>query len=212
VSEQTSEVTRPAATAFNKLAVETEAITVGGTQGVVGAEIGFSIRPPSIAISSEPNILYPRAFDQGVSLGQARGLISSAARDCMHAIDDFSEANLDGVASYFGLIASSVAAARNILLSEPGSDALIGLLSFTRRAVLSASIDNIDLRRLNALAKALKAVEKNPVITFDDAARAIDELTTFGFNGANAEIQRLIAAVMSVEADELEVLPSTSEA
>lgn len=132
--------------------------------------------------------LYPQFFDRSVDAGQVRVLIQSAIEDARGLLLAFGAADLDGVGSGLATIASLMKQAHKLTSFNEDFGAVV---SFIRRATLFADRGDVTRESLNVLLSVLINLGINPAIDLGEAADAIDQLSSVGWQGQDAALAEI---------------------
>lgn len=138
-------------------------------------------------------ILYPHVFDEDIKSGQALVNIRSAISDAQAAVDAFGEPDLQAVSTRLAQIAVTMGKAHAL---TDFNKSLGAVISFIRRAMLTASSDEVSRSSLNALVNVLGLVAANPMIDLDDACDLVDKLSDEGWHGEHVLADELVKALI----------------
>lgn len=141
---------------------------------------------------------YPSVFDADSPSAPALLILSSAVQETVKAIDCYSDSDLEGVGTRLDIIAALMSQAH----SDAGFNPALGaMVSFIRRAALFASPTEVNLPQLMSLAKVIRRMHEDPLISLDSATDFIDELKTQNWVGANPAIAALVSALFQEAPD-----------
>lgn len=156
----------------------------------------------SVAQSAEAAPLirraYPLVFDDDSPFAPVLLTLSSAVQESAKAIENYSDGDLEGVGSRLAFIAALMSQAHPHTEFNP---ALGAMVSFVRRATLFANSTEVNLPQLMSLAKAIRQVHENPLISLDYATDLIDELKAQSWIGANPAVAEFVSALFEENQD-----------
>lgn len=141
---------------------------------------------------------YPSVFDADSPSAPALLILSNAVQETVKAIDCYSDSDLEGVGNRLDVIAALMSQAHSNAGFNP---ALGAMVSFIRRAALFASPTEVSLPQLMSLAKVIRRMHEDPLISLDSATDFIDELKTQNWIGANPAIAALVSALFQEDPD-----------
>lgn len=154
----------------------------------------------SVAIGTEQKInpspierVYPHLFDDAGPANQFRIYISKALRDAQLALESFGEADLESVGSRLTLVATTMGGAHPL---TNFNESLGAVVSFVRRATLTASYADITRSALNALVHVLQSAITDPMLDLDEASDLVDKLSSEGWRGEHGVVNELIAVLL----------------
>lgn len=142
----------------------------------------------------EPQRVYPHAYDPSGITGPSLTLLNSAAEEASVATSEYSDGNLEGVASRMNFIAVLTAKAYPHTAFNPSLGATV---SFIRRATLSADPSELTFPALMGLTKAIKKLANTPLLSLDDAAEIIDMLEGQGWRGEHHAVAQFVNALLN---------------
>ncbi len=143
-------------------------------------------------ISTPVERIYPHIFDDAVETGQARINLLSALKDAQSALESFGEADITSISTRITLIASTMSNTHRL---TEFNESLGAVVSFLRRAMLSASAADITRPALNVLVHVLQNISSNPMIDLDDAGELVEKLSDEGWQGEYGFADAIVAAL-----------------
>lgn len=156
------------------------------------------------------SVLYPHLFAEGSgSSAVALKLLSQAMADADSAAEAYSSGDLLAVSARLGQIAAAASAAH---AKTEFNEALGMVVSHIRRAVLKADATSVNLDQLHTLSRTLRMLFETPTIPLDNAGQLIDELDAVGWDGDHSEVETLVAALLSSDANQSEASVSPAPA
>ncbi|MCR4304884.1 MAG: hypothetical protein NUV63_11805 [Gallionella sp.] len=144
-------------------------------------------------IKSPIERVYPHLFDDEGPANLVRSYISNALKDAQQALESFGEADLESVGTLLILVATKMSSAHP--LSE-FNESLGAVVSYVRRATLTASNADITRSALNALVHVLQSASANPMLDLDEASDLVEKLTAEGWHGEHKVVSELVAALL----------------
>ena len=140
-----------------------------------------------------PEVIYPHIFDPDAgTTSQAMRLIGQAVNHAQSAVEAYGAGELSEVSSALGLVAAAAASAH---ASTTFNESLGAVVSYVRRAALTAHVADVSLPQLMALVKALRALREQPMISLEAAAGLIDELEQVGWSGMESDVAAFVKAL-----------------
>lgn len=137
--------------------------------------------------------IYPHVFDENITAGQAVIYLHSAINDANVAIDAFGEPDLQTVGTRLTQIAVTMG---KVHAMTEFNESLGAVVSFIRRATLTASNDELSRSALNSLIHVLELMAANPMMDLDEASDLVDKLSNDGWRGEHKLANELIMALM----------------
>lgn len=150
--------------------------------------------------------IYPHVFDENKTAGQAVIYLRSAINDANVAIDAFGEPDLQTVTSRLTQIAVTMG---KVHAMTEFNESLGAVVSFIRRATLTASNDELSRSALNSLVNVLGLMAANPMMDLDEASDLVDKLSNDGWPGEHKLANELVMALMDnsdLPIDEMQAL------
>jgi hypothetical protein len=148
---------------------------------------------PAEGKPASPESIYPHIFDEESVPGQARILIASALSDARRALDSFGAADLEAVGSSLAEVAATLREAHSFTAFN---ESLGGVVSYVRRAALTARAVEVSRASLNVLVHVLQTAYSNPMLDLDEAADLVEKLEKEGWHGELEVVSALVAALL----------------
>jgi hypothetical protein len=133
--------------------------------------------------------LYPQFLDVDTEHGRLRVLIRDALGDSRHAVDSYQTGDIAAVDSYLANIAAVMQEAYD---QTEFNDNLGAVISFVRRAAITASAEEVSLSSLHALVNALSNISQNPFMDLSAAADLVDGLSDEGWRGEHQAVSAIL--------------------
>jgi hypothetical protein len=153
--------------------------------------------------------LYPHVFDTDMPSARSIASVRTAVSDARSAVDAFDDADLAEVGSRLALIASSMAQAQEAADFNQGFRAVV---AYIRRAMLVCGGGyNIGREALHALITVLRQLSDKPVLTLQEGAKLVSELSHVGWRGEHAAASEVINALLGREDNEPEAEADSRE-
>lgn len=137
--------------------------------------------------------IYPHVFDENITAGQAVIYLRSAINDANVAIDAFGEPDLQTVDTRLTQIAVTMS---KVHAMTEFNECLGAVVSFIRRATLTASNDELSRSALNSLIHVLELMAANPMMDLDEASDLVDKLSNDGWRGEHKLANELVTALI----------------
>jgi len=137
--------------------------------------------------------VYPHLFDDEGPASLVRSHISNALKDSQQALESFGEADLESVGTLLILIATKMSSVHPL---TEFNESLGAVVSFVRRATLTASSPDITRSALNALVHVLQSAAANPMLDLDEASDLVDKLSAEGWHGEHKIVSDLVAVLL----------------
>lgn len=150
------------------------------------------IEPRNLGTLSVKRI-YPHVFDENITAGQAVIYLRSAINDANVAIDAFGEPDLRTVSTRLTQIAVTMG---KVHAMTEFNECLGAVVSFIRRATLTASNDELSRSALNSLIHVLELMAANPMMDLDEASDLVDKLSNDGWRGEHKLANELVTALI----------------
>lgn len=150
--------------------------------------------------------IYPHVFDENITAGQAVIYLRSAIDDENVAIDAFGEPDLQTVNTRLTQIAVTMG---KVHAMTDFNESLGAVVSFIRRATLTASNDELSRSALNSLVNVLGLMAANPMMDLDEASDLVDKLSNDGWRGEHKLANELVMALIDssdLPIDEMQAL------
>ncbi|BCZ78514.1 hypothetical protein PTKU64_21890 [Paraburkholderia terrae] len=152
------------------------------------------------AIVPAPEQVYPHLFDPQGASGQALAIVDGALEDARSALKSFGDSDLESVGSRLAQVAAAMQMAHKLTSFNEDFGAVI---SFIRRATLTADATEVSRAMLNALVSALGSLKKAPALDLEDAGSLVDGLEDSGWRGEHPVVDALMAVLFPDESAEL---------
>lgn len=133
--------------------------------------------------------IYPHAFDGSVTAGSARKNILNALADARDALDSFNDGDFQSLSTRLTIIAATMKDTHKL---TEFNESLGGVVSYIRRATLTANVTELTRSSLNALIYVLNQISDNPMVDLDDASELIDHLSSEGWTGEHSFSKEVI--------------------
>ncbi|MCA8013820.1 hypothetical protein LGM38_17370 [Burkholderia vietnamiensis] len=198
-------IATPEAESIDELSIKTVANWVQAANRVFEVSTVYtsaSVAPERTepAIAPAPEQVYPHLFDpQGMS-GQALAIVDGALDDARSALIAFGDSELETVTSRLAQIAAAMQTAHKLTSFNEDFGAVI---SFIRRACLTADATEVTRQMLNALVHALGSLKRAPALDLEDAGDLVDSLEDAGWKGEHPAVDALMAVLFSDESTEV---------
>jgi hypothetical protein len=197
----TPPITAPEGKPAEDLSIKTVANWVHAGKRVVEVSTGYtsaSVVPERTqpAIAPAPEQVYPHLFDPQGASGQALVLVDGALEDARSALKAFGNSDLETVESRLAQIAATMQAAHKLTSFNEDFGAVI---SFIRRASLTADATEVTRPMLNALVQVLGSLKRAPTIDLEEAGDLADVLEDSGWKGEHPTVDALLAVLFPDE-------------
>lgn len=171
----------------------------GSTLQGTNLDLPTDVSEVEAEVTSAPPIqrAYPHLMDGPA--GEACQHVTRALEHARRALEMFGETDLDDINTQFSIIAVTMAKAHQL---TQFNDSFGAVLSFIRRATLTASSAEVSRPALNGLVQALHSLLENPLIDLGDAAELVESLSELGWQGEHKAVDRLVAALFNEIAEE----------
>lgn len=137
--------------------------------------------------------MYPHVFDMQLEGGEVLVLVQVALKDVQTALNDFSNADLQTLSSRLSQVAAAMKKAQSLTYFNESFGAVV---SFIRRATLSAVVADISLSALNALLSVLHTLLSNPMLNLDEASDLVERLSDEGWKGEHSVAGEILSALL----------------
>jgi hypothetical protein len=153
-------------------------------------QLAGAVNPPATAPETSVGVT-SRAYPHLIEEAQpALVLIDECLSDAHAALDAYDDADIQTIASRLAAIAAQCAHAHRLTRFNESFGAVI---SFVRRAALTADFTQVGRAELNALIQALQRVSNEPMIGLVDATIITDALSESGWHGEHNAVETLLA-------------------
>ena len=156
----------------------------------------------NVATPISTDRIYPHIFDPETQAGQVIPLIQYALNDATLAIETYGQPDMHATISHLTNVAAAMKSANQLINFNKS---LNGVVSYIRRATLTADINNVSRSSLNTLVNTLQSILTNPMLDLDDASDLVEKLSSDGWAGELEVVEALIAALLAdTEDDEIQ--------
>jgi hypothetical protein len=176
----------------NQPSAGTSLVFFGGTNTLpIDLPAPNAVQPGTSVTPAPADRAYPHLLE---AAQPAVSLVRRCLEDAHLALESFEESDFAGVATRLSAIAAQCATAHPLTTFNEGFGAVV---SFVRRAAISADVAAISRRPLNAMIRALNSVSNDPMMSVGEAADILSALSDSGWTGEYAAVERLMASLLA---------------